>query len=77
VGANPPHLQFLIDGDAQRSKLATMIHVAASKGHSQLLEVLLEQNSSLVDEPDSTGYTPLQKALEYSQIKSAEILLAK
>jgi ankyrin repeat protein len=63
--------------DVQPSALATMFHTAASKGHIQLLEMLLKQHPSLLDDPDSKGFSPLQRALEHSQFKCAEFLSSR
>lgn len=72
---SPP--EELQTNDSEHSKLATMFHVAACKGHIQLLELLLKQHPSLLDDRDSKGFTPLQRALEHSQIKCAEFLFSR
>jgi len=53
------------------------MHRAAAKGNVARLKQLLLASPSAVNEPDLSGFTPLQYAANWGQIETARLLLAQ
>lgn len=54
---------------------ATALHVAAAKGYSKVLSLLLATRSD-VDKQDNDGWTPLHAAAHWGQTEAAQMLVA-
>ena len=54
---------------------ATALHVAAAKGYTKVLSLLLAGRAD-VDKQDNDGWTPLHAAAHWGQKESCEMLLA-
>ena len=52
------------------------IHLAAASGHTEMVQLLLDNNASLTDE-DREGNTPLHLAAKYGQRAIIEMLRGK
>lgn len=68
-------------GDASKSDEphprtgATALHVAAAKGYSKVLSLLLATRAD-VDKQDNDGWTPLHAAAHWGQKEAAQMLVA-
>uniref|UniRef100_A0A7I4Y6G3 PRKG1_interact domain-containing protein n=1 Tax=Haemonchus contortus TaxID=6289 RepID=A0A7I4Y6G3_HAECO len=70
--------QWLRDGEYRdqphRRTGATALHVAAAKGYTQLLELLIKAGGN-IRAPDKDGWTPLHAAAHWAEKDSCKILL--
>lgn len=56
----------------------TAAHCAASRGHSEVIEMLLQLSADfIIDAPDRNGATPLFYAVTLGHFECAKLLLAK
>lgn len=53
---------------------ATALHIAAAKGYSEVLEILLKLPNVEVDATDIDGWTPLHAAAHWAKEKSLRLL---
>lgn len=67
-----PHL---IDTPNPREQYQTPIHIAAEKGHVEIIEKLVELGSQAIDTPDYDGWTPLYVAARYGYVSVIETLV--
>ncbi|KAK6014398.1 ankyrin repeat protein [Ostertagia ostertagi] len=70
--------QWLRDGEYRdqphRRTGATALHVAAAKGYTQLLELLIKAGGN-IRAPDKDGWTPLHAAAHWAERDSCKILM--
>ena len=68
IAEHPKHV--IAEGGLKR----TPMHVAASRGHADILSLLLDHGAK-VDMRDRSGRTPLYRASEYGHLKAGQVLL--
>ena len=71
------NLEVLLEGqiDANNDGELTPLHLAASQGYTDIVEVLLNQNGIEVDAKNDTGATPLHLAAARDHHRIVELLL--
>ena len=67
-----PHF---IDTSHSREYRLSLMHIAAEKGHVEIIEKLVELGSQAIDTPDYDGWTPLYVAARYGYVSVIETLV--
>jgi hypothetical protein len=58
-----------------RRQSASLLHMAVAGNHIDTIKVLLQDDRVIIDEKDSEGYTPLQRAVMHGKTEIVKLLL--
>ncbi len=76
---NRQHVSFYLSNGASIKRKVTadygLIHEVAKKGDINTANQLIEKDPSIVDEPDSKGFTPIYHAAQYSHYQFVKCLM--
>jgi len=68
-------IRWHADVNAQNDFRSTLLHIAAQKGHREVVELLLYYKNAKVDTPDALADTALHLAAYYGHAAIVELLI--